>query len=129
MSELTREEKSKYLSEILEVTRASMNEEQLKIGCEEILKRLCEGQGIFWNSYTLPLSNMNLRVLFMEPRMLSLGMLVRRPRNIQSCLLSKKVVPLKSILLSHGTEKLLPSVASLWKISSGNLLVLLMNYV
>lgn len=40
MSELTREEKSKYLSEILEVTRASMNEEQLKIGCEEILKRL-----------------------------------------------------------------------------------------
>ena len=52
MSELTREEKSKYLSEILEVTRASMNEEQLKNGCEEILKRLCEGQGIFWNSYT-----------------------------------------------------------------------------
>lgn len=40
MSELTGEEKAKSLSEILEVTRASMNEEQLKIGCEEVLKRL-----------------------------------------------------------------------------------------
>lgn len=52
MSELTGEEKAKSLSEILEVTRASMNEEQLKIGCEEVLKRLCERREVFWNSYT-----------------------------------------------------------------------------
>ena len=52
MSELTGEEKAKSLSEILEVTRASMNEEQLKIGCEEVLKRLCERRKVFWNSYT-----------------------------------------------------------------------------
>lgn len=37
---------------LLEAARVSANEEQLKINAEDILKRLCRDQGIFWNSYT-----------------------------------------------------------------------------
>lgn len=52
MSDLTEESKAEALSRLLEIARASANEEQLKIGTEDVLKQLCEQRDVFWNSYT-----------------------------------------------------------------------------
>lgn len=52
MSEAMTKKQAEALSELLEVAHMSSNEEQLKIGSEDILKRLCVQRGLLWNSYT-----------------------------------------------------------------------------
>lgn len=49
---LTPEETTKIVGILLDAVHNSENEEQFKIKAEGVLERLCESQGVFWNSYT-----------------------------------------------------------------------------